>query len=81
MVAEALYHTINKTRDEFFVISPYFVPEDYGARFFEQLVDRGVRVCIATNSLASTNNAYVHGAYAEYRERLLAAGVEFLAAR
>lgn len=81
VVAEALYHTMNKARDEVFVISPYFVPEDYGARFFERLVERGVRVRIATNSLASTNHAYVHGAYAEYRERLLAAGVEFLEAR
>ena len=40
-----------------------------------------MRVRIATNSLASTNHAYVHGAYARYRKRLLSAGVEFLEAR
>ena len=62
-------------------MTPYFVPEDYGAEFFERLVSRGVRVRIATNSLASTNHPYVHGAYARYRDRLLAAGVEFLEAR
>jgi putative cardiolipin synthase len=42
---------------------------------------RGVRVRIATNSLASTNHRYVHGAYARYRDSLLAQGVEFLEVR
>lgn len=81
IVAEALYRALNRAERDVLVMTPYFVPEDYGANFFERLVDRGVRVRIATNSLASTNHPYVHGAYAGYRDRLLAAGVEFLEAR
>ncbi|WP_413717273.1 phospholipase D family protein [Silicimonas sp. MF1-12-2] len=81
LVGEALYQMMNKAQTDVLVLTPYFVPEDYGARFFERLVQRGVRVRIATNSLASTNHPYVHGAYASYRERLSAAGVEFLEAR
>lgn len=81
VVGEALYQMMNRARREVLVLTPYFVPENYGAAFFEDLVQRGVRVRIATNSLASTNHAYVHGAYARYRERLSSAGVEFLEAR
>ena len=80
-VGNALLQTINLARHDVLVMTPYFVPEEYGALFFEDLVTRGVHVRIATNSLASTNHAYVHGAYARYRDRLSAAGVEFIEAR
>ena len=76
-----LYQTMNRAKREVLVLTPYFVPEDYGAAYFEALARRGVRVRIVTNSLASTNHAYVHGAYARYRDRLLRAGVEFLEVR
>lgn len=77
VVGEALFGAMRKAEHEVLVLTPYFVPEDYGATFFEDLVRRGVRVRIVTNSLASTNHPYVHGAYERYRRRLLAAGVEF----
>jgi putative cardiolipin synthase len=80
-VGEALYQAMNRAQREVIVFSPYFVPEDYGAEFFEGLVARGVRVRIVTNSLASTNHPYVHGGYTRYRERLLDAGVEILEVR
>jgi putative cardiolipin synthase len=80
-VAETLYQTLNRAQREVIVFTPYFVPEDYGAAFFERLAARGVRVRIVTNSLASTNHPYVHGGYARYRERLLEAGVEILEVR
>jgi putative cardiolipin synthase len=81
VVGEELYQTMNRASRDVLVITPYFVPEDYGAAFFERLVQRGVRVRIVTNSLAATNHAYVHGGYAPYRDRLLEAGVEFLEVR
>ena len=80
-VGETLYQTLNQARREVIVLTPYFVPEDYGAAFFEELVARGVRVRVVTNSLAATNHAYVHGGYMRYRERLLDAGVEILEVR
>jgi len=80
-VAEALYRTISAAEREVLVITPYFVPRDYGADIFEALVARGVRVRVVTNSLASTNHAYVHGGYRPYRERLMAVGVEFYEVR
>jgi putative cardiolipin synthase len=61
---------------EFIVFSPYFVPGEEGVAFFKALRERGVRVRILTNSLASTDVSVVHAGYARYRKELLRAGVE-----
>ena len=74
-VAESFFRSLLKARSEVLIITPYFVPEDYGARLLEGLAQRGVRVDIVTNSLASTNHTSVHGGYAKYRDQLLAAGI------
>lgn len=58
------------------VVSPYFVPGDALVAFFGDLVARGVRVRILTNSLASNDVGLVHAGYMRYREALLRAGVE-----
>lgn len=64
-------------RDEILIISPYYIPQDSGARFMESLLAKGTRVIVVTNSLASTNHIAVHSGYARYRKRLLQAGAEF----
>ena len=46
-----------------------------------QLEERGVRVVIITNSLASNNHVPVHGAYSRYRKDVLRAGVELYETR
>lgn len=57
------------------IISPYFIPGDEGVARLAGLVDNGVEVAILTNSLAATDVAAVHGAYAHCRVPLLQAGV------
>lgn len=61
---------------ELIVFSPYFVPGDEGVAYFKSLQERGVRVRILTNSLASTDVPVVHAGYASHRRDLLEAGVE-----
>jgi len=61
---------------EVMIITPYFIPQDRGSEMLEQLLARGVRVVIVTNSLASTNHVAVYSGYARYRKRLLQAGAE-----
>ena len=61
---------------EVIVISPYFVPQQRGIDLFAELVKKGVRVVIISNSLASTNHVSVHAVYARYRKPLLKQGVE-----
>lgn len=76
ILASDLLASMAAAREEVLLVTPYFVPEDWGARFFVDLAARGVRVRIITNSLASTNHAYVHAGYKRHRKDLLAAGVE-----
>ena len=61
---------------ELVILSPYFVPGKSGVEFVQQLTDRGVRVRILTNSLASTDVSIVHAGYSRYRKGLLRAGAE-----
>lgn len=63
-------------RRELLIVSPYFVPGREGVEFLTGLIDRGVRVRILTNSLASNDVAAVHAGYARYRKSLLHGGVE-----
>lgn len=58
------------------VVSPYFIPGDEGLRIVSGMVQRGVATTVLTNSLAATDVAAVHGAYATYRRRLLKHGVQ-----
>ena len=61
---------------ELLVLSPYFVPGDAGVESLRRLRQRGVKVQIITNSLASTDVVSVHSGYQRYRKPLLEAGVE-----
>jgi len=63
-------------QDELIIFSPYFVPGKKAMALLRQLSERGVRVRILTNSLASTDVAIVHAGYAKYRKGLLRAGIE-----
>jgi len=63
-------------RKELILFSPYFVPGEAGTSFLTDLVARGVRVRILTNSLASNDVSVVHAGYAGYRKPLLRGGVE-----
>ena len=66
----------NSVRKELIIFSPYFVPGKSGTAFLAQLAQRGVRVRILTNSLASNDVGIVHAGYSKYRKDLLRAGVE-----
>ncbi|MBO9450188.1 phospholipase D family protein [Tropicibacter sp. R16_0] len=75
-LAETLLARMRDAEREVILLTPYFVPEDYGARLLSDLAQRGVRVRIVTNSLAATNHPYVHAGYRRHRADLLKAGVE-----
>ena len=60
------------------MFSPYLVPGKEGVNYFSDLVSRGVRVVLITNSLASTDVAVVHAGYSKYRKDLLKADVRLI---
>jgi putative cardiolipin synthase len=63
-------------QQEILIQSPYLVMPEGGIEFFRELVARGVRVRISTNSLASTDNIQAFSGYSKQREELLRAGVQ-----
>jgi putative cardiolipin synthase len=71
-----LIAALQDAEEEILIQSPYLVMPEGGIRFFEELVDRGVRIRISTNSLASTDNIQAFSGYANQREELLRAGVQ-----
>ncbi len=66
----------DQLEQDLIIVSPYFVPGKLGVEFFKSLVDRGVRVRILTNSLASNDVGLVHVGYSKYRKALLRHGIE-----
>ena len=54
----------------------YFVPGARGVELLSQMVQRGVRVRILTNSLTSNDVPAVHAGYSRYREGLLRGGID-----
>lgn len=75
-LTEALGPYFRDLAQELIIFSPYFVPGREGVDYFTALVERGVRVRILTNSLASTDVSIVHAGYARHRRALLRAGIE-----
>jgi putative cardiolipin synthase len=80
---ETQYHLAPKLRpyfigvtQELIIFSPYFVPGKSGTALLRKLCERGVRVRIITNSLASNDVTIVHSGYSKYRKDMLRAGVE-----
>lgn len=65
-----------KIEHDLLIVSPYFVPGDEGVNFLKNLRDKGIRIRILTNSLASNDVTIVHAGYSKYRKKLLQSGIE-----
>jgi putative cardiolipin synthase len=81
ILVQRLADAVLSAETEVIVFTPYFVPGDSGVAYWKSVVDKGVRVIIVTNSLASNNHTAVHSAYAGYRKAILEAGVELYEVR
>ncbi|WP_226858589.1 phospholipase D family protein [Diaphorobacter aerolatus] len=75
-VVDGLVSLIDYVNKDLLVVSPYFVPGERMMETFKAAVDRGVRVRILTNSLASNDAPVAHIGYARYREQLIRNGIE-----
>ena len=75
-LAPKLRQVVDATKRELFLVSPYFVPGKKGVDLLASVRQRGARVVVITNSLASTDGVPVHSKYQLYRKALLRAGVE-----
>jgi putative cardiolipin synthase len=77
----ALAGVVDEATSEVVVITPYFIPGKNGVEFWRSITNKGVRVIVVTNSLASNNHTPVHSGYARYRHDMIRAVVELYEVR
>jgi putative cardiolipin synthase len=66
---------------ELLISTPYFIPHEDFYQNVPDLISRGVRVVVLTNSLGSTNHPIVHSGYKKHRKNVLERGVELFEMR
>jgi putative cardiolipin synthase len=71
-----LIAAVKGARKSILIQSPYLIMPEGGIALFKVLAERGVRIRISTNSLASTDNIQAFSGYLGQRNTLLRAGVE-----
>jgi putative cardiolipin synthase len=73
---QSLIEALRDAQHSVLIQSPYLVMPQGGIELLQELHERGVRIRISTNSLASTDNIPAFSGYHRQRPRLLGAGVE-----
>lgn len=73
---DGLLQLMSQAKTELLIVSPYFVPGELMMKQFADLRQRGVRIRVLTNSLASNDAPAAHVGYSRYRKALLGMGVE-----
>jgi len=71
-----LIQRFERLQTELLIESAYFIPLDQGVAKLKELVDRGVRVRVLTNSLASNDVIAAFAGYSKRREALVRGGIE-----
>jgi cardiolipin synthase C len=75
-VIDGLLHLMQGARRDVLIVTPYFVPGERMMAVYRQMRERGVRIRVLTNSLASNDAPAAHAGYARWRNALLDSGVE-----
>jgi putative cardiolipin synthase len=75
-IQEAVFRKLATLDKELLIESAYFVARERGIQTVKKLAEKGVRVRILTNSLASNDVVAAHGGYASGRKRLIENGAE-----
>jgi putative cardiolipin synthase len=75
-VIEALRRAVDSAKRDLVVVTPFFVPSEIDVEWYQRMVDRGVRIRILTNSLASNSGTISNSGFKKQRLALVKAGVE-----
>lgn len=74
-VAERMRALLDLAKSDINIITPYFLPGDEGMDHIARLRARGIRITVATNSLADTDEPLVNINYNNFRVEMLRMGV------
>ena len=72
----ALIELVKKAKYAIEIQTPYLITSELSQELFRDAVNRGVKIRILTNSLASTDNVEAFSSYQTDREKLLKTGVQ-----
>jgi putative cardiolipin synthase len=75
-IATRLAEIVAQTRNEILLEAAYYIPGDRGIQRLRSVRDRGIRVRVLTNSMATNDMAPAYAGYRRYRKALLEHGVE-----
>jgi len=73
---QVIFAFMSKAKEELLITNAYIIPGPRGIDFLQQLTDRGVKIRILTNSLASHDVPAVNSHYKYWRDDLINAGAE-----
>jgi phosphatidylserine/phosphatidylglycerophosphate/cardiolipin synthase-like enzyme len=71
----ALIDLVKNAKSSIDIQTPYLITTELSQDLFKEAVERGVKIRILTNSLASTDNVEAFSSYQSDREKLLETGV------
>jgi putative cardiolipin synthase len=71
-----LRQRVDRLQSELLIESAYFIPQSQGVDKIRELTDRGVKVRVLTNSLASNDVLAAFAGYSKRRDDLIRSGVE-----
>ncbi|MBT8221294.1 MAG: phospholipase D family protein [Bacteroidia bacterium] len=72
----ALINLVKNAKYSLDIQTPYLITSDLSKNLFREAVQRGVKIRILTNSLASTDNVEAFSSYQTDRKKLLATGIK-----
>ena len=73
---KSFYKEVGALEEELLIEVAYFIPGEQGVAAIKALTDRGVRVRVLTNSLASNDVIAAHAGYAKFRKVVVESGAE-----
>lgn len=76
ITTNALMDLVNKAKKSIDIQSPYLVTTEVSHKLFKKAIDKGIKIRILTNSLASTDNLEAFSGYQKDRKKLLEIGVK-----
>ena len=75
-IASRLVEIIKRTQREILLEAAYYIPQKLGIKMVRSLQNRGIRVRVLTNSMATNDMAPAFTGYRRYRKKLLENDVE-----
>ena len=73
---EAFLHYVDSAEEFVLIESTYLILSKKAKNVLRRAIDRGVKVRVLTNSLASTQNLFAHGGYEGKKRKLVQMGLE-----